>query len=339
VNWNTKGLLRDCLRSIYDHAGNVGFEIIVVDNASADGSPDMVEEEFPDVRLIRNAGNVGFAAANNQGMRVAEGRYLLLLNSDTRVREGAIVKSVRFADAHPDAGIVGCRTLRETGLVQYNCYRFPGLFNLALLLTGLPKRFPRSRFFGRHRFTWWDYDTPRVVDAVAGCFMLARREAVAEVGLMAEDYFMYSEDTDWCWRFKRHGWKTMYTPDAVIEHIRAGSSSKNATNMYVIERRSLLMFFERKSGKLTRWIANAMFAAGSLTRLAILVLPRSLGPRRAAGADAQWDRSIAAARYHVLGRLPDGCRIDYGPDSTAGGDHIKYQRHRELDVAASHATP
>ncbi len=337
VNWNTKALLRDCLRSVYDCAGDVGFEIIVVDNASADGSPDVVEEEFPDVRLIRNAGNVGFAAANNQGMRIAEGRYLLLLNSDTRVLDGAIAKSVRFADAHPDAGIVGCRTLRETGLVQFNCYRFPSLFNLALSLTGLPRCFPRNRFFGRHRFTWWDYDTPRIVDAVAGCFMLARREAVAEVGLMAEDYFMYSEDTDWCWRFKRHGWKTMYTPDAVIEHVRAGSSSKAATNMYVIERRSLLMFLERKSGTLTRWIANAMFAAGALTRLATLGLARAFGLSKGAGSDAQWEKSTAAARFHVLGRLPAGCKTTFDAVVPAAESNGGIRRDRRLETASPHA--
>jgi GT2 family glycosyltransferase len=303
VNWNTRDLLRDCLASIDAHAGNVSVETIVIDNHSADDSVQMVRREFPHVRLIVNADNRGFAAANNQGIAIARGRYVLLLNSDTVVLNGAVERSVRFADDHPEAAIVGCRTLRrDREKVQYNCFKFPSLLNLALSLTKLDRVFRRSRFFARQRMTWWDYDTPRVVDCVAGCFMLVRRDALEQVGGMDERYFMYSEETDWCWRFHRAGWKVMYTPDGTIVHFGQGSASQVANEMRVHQRRSFLMFMEKKSGKTARWIANAMFAAASLVRVPALAVRRFT-----AGDDArrQWEQLKVSLGYHLLGRLPE----------------------------------
>lgn len=304
VSWNTRDILRDCLRSIRESAGRVAFEIILVDNNSADGSADMAAAEFPDVRLIRNAENLGFAAGNNQGIVVARGRYVLLLNSDTVVLDGAIAAAVRFADAHPRAAIVGCHTRGPTGNLQYNCYLFPSLLNLALSLTRLQTLFWHHRFFGRSRFGWWDYESVREVDAVAGCFMLARKTAIDQVGPMCEDYFMYSEDTDWCWRFHRAGWKVMYAPDATIRHLGRCSSSQAAAEMHLLERRSLLMFLEKKSGKLARWVANLMFCVASMARLAVVGVQRLVGGRAAESARQQWALSLAALRFHFLGRLP-----------------------------------
>jgi GT2 family glycosyltransferase len=304
VSWNTRELLRDCLRSLHNETGDISSEVVVVDNASTDGSSDMVTAEFPVVRLVQNTENRGFASANNQGMAIARGRYVLLLNSDTRVLDGAVRKTVAFADAHPEAAVVGCRTLNLDGSVQWNCYMFPSLTNLALSLTRLSTLFTRNRFFGRSRMTWWNYDTPRVVDAVAGCFMLVRREAIDQVGPMAEDYFMYSEDTDWCWRFHRHGWKVMYTPTPVIVHARAASSSQSATEMHLLQRRSVLMFLEKKSGRLTRGIANLMFLLGSVIRLPLLAINQMRGGQKAEDARRQWQLSTASLRFHLKGRLP-----------------------------------
>jgi GT2 family glycosyltransferase len=304
VNWNTRDILRDCLQSIQDSAGRVAYEIIVVDNASSDGSADTVGREFPGVRLIQNTKNVGFAAANNQGIAVARGRYVLLLNSDTVVLDGAIATAVRFADAHPRAGIVGCHTRGPTGNLQYNCYLFSSLLNLALSLTRLQTLFWHHRFFGRSRFGWWDYKSVREVDAVAGFFMLARKTAIDQVGPMCEDYFMYSEDTDWCWRFHRAGWKIMYTPDATIRHLGGCSSSQAAMEMRLLERRSFLMFLEKKSGKLARRVANLMFCVASLARLLILGVQRLFGGRAAESARQQWALSLATLRFHFFGRLP-----------------------------------
>ncbi len=303
VSWNTRDILRDCLRSVYKQAGDTFFEVILIDNCSADGSADMVAAEFPEVRLIRNAENVGFAAANNQGIAIARGRYVLLLNSDTVVIDGAIAKLVAFADARPDVGIVGCRTLFPNGRLQYNCYLFPSLLNLALSLTRLRKVFRHNRFFGRYRMTWWDYSSVREVDAVAGCVMLVRCRAIDEVGPMAEHYFMYSEDTDWCWRFRRKGWRTMYTPDAVIIHLRDASGSQVAVEMHLRQRKSVLMFLEMKSGRLTRWVANTMFCAASMVKLPLLALRRLTGGG-AKLTKQQWQLSTAALKFHLLELIP-----------------------------------
>ncbi len=228
----------------------------------------------------------------------------MLLNSDTRVLDGAIAKTVAFANAHPDAGLVGCRTLFVDGQIQPNCFLFPSVLNVALSTSKLGIIFERNRFFGRRRMTWWDYDSVREVEVIAGCFMLARREAIVQVGPMAEDYFMYSEDTDWCWRFHRAGWKVMYTPEPVIIHKGRASSGQCAGDMHLLERRALLMFLERKSGRLARWAANAMFLAGAFVRM-----PGALLKRDAAAGDHQdierRRKALAAVRFHLSGRLPD----------------------------------
>jgi hypothetical protein len=303
VNWNTREITRNCLRSIREAAGPVEREVIVVDNASSDGSVDMIAAEFPEVRLIRNDANRGFAAANNQGMAVARGRYVLLLNSDTLVVDGAVAKAVAFADAHPRAGLVGCRTLCPNGDVQYNCYLFPGLLNLALSLTKLQMLFWYKPFFGRYRLGWWDYRSVREVDGIAGCFMLARREAIEQVGPMSEDYFMYSEDTDWCWRFQRARWKVIYTPDPEIVHFGGCSASQAATDMHLMERRSLLLFLEKKSGRHVRWMANVMFCTATLCRVALLTVQRALGGRPGASTRDKWAKAMAALRFHAPGLL------------------------------------
>ncbi len=307
VGWNTRDFLRGCLQSLRDESGGVKSEVIVVDNASSDGSVEMIEREFPEVRVIRNAENRGFAAANNQGMAVASGRYVLLLNPDTRVLDRAVEKAVAFADAHPEAGVVGCRTLLADGSIQYNCYMFPSLLNLALSLSRLPGLFPKSRFFGRARMTWWDYESPKSVDVVAGCFMLVRREALEQVGSMAEDYFMYSEDTDWCWRFKQAGWQVLYTPEPAIVHYWKGSSSQCAGEMHVLQRRSVLMFLEKKSGKTVRRVANAMFCVSALARLAVLLLQRVWVGQRARPTREQLSLAACALRFHLTGWLPTQC--------------------------------
>ncbi len=300
VNWNTRDLLRDCLGSIYRHAGGETFEIIVVDNDSQDGSAAMVAAEFPEVRLIRNGANVGFAVANNQGIAIARGRYVLLLNSDTVVLEGTIVQSLAFAEGNPRAAVVGCRTVFPDGMLQVNCYQFPSLLNLLLSLSHLANVFPRSRVFGRRRLTWWDYDTPRSVDAVAGCFMLVRSQAIRQIGPLAEDYFMYSEDTDWCWRFARAGWDVLYTPKAQLIHVRAASSSKCEAAMRLQERRSLLLFLEKKSGRFVRRIANLMFLCSCLAQVPVLAVYRLCGRTRAATARKTWPLTTAALKFHLL---------------------------------------
>jgi len=242
VSWNTRDILRDCLASVYAQTRDVSFEVIVIDNASADGTPELVKRDFVAVRLIENADNRGFAAANNQGMGLATGRYLLLLNSDTIVLDGAIDKMVSFADQHPQAAVVGCRVLNRDRTLQPTCFMYPSILNMLLFATSLNRLFPSSRLFGRERMTWWKRDDVREVEVVTGCFMLVRREAIDQVGLMDESFFMYGEETDWCFRFRQAGWKSLFTPQAEIIHLGGASTSRVANEMTLQLKAGVLQF-------------------------------------------------------------------------------------------------
>ncbi len=243
VNWNTCQVTCDCLRSVYEQTEGIDFEVILVDNASTDDSVERTKQKFPQVILIENTENKGFAAANNKGMKIARGSYILLLNSDTVVLDEAIQKTLKFADQHPDAGIIGCRVLNPDGSLQPTCFMYPSILNMLLSTAYLYKIFPNSKFFGRERMTWWQRDDVREVEVVTGCFMLVRREAIEQVGMMDENYFMYGEETDWCWRFKQVGWKVMFTPQAQIIHLGGVSSSQVRPQMLLQLRAGILQFF------------------------------------------------------------------------------------------------
>ena len=245
VSWNTKDVLNDCLASVYKETKGITFEVIVIDNASTDGSTKMIMAEFPSVILIKNSVNRGFAAANNQGIAIAQGRYVLLLNSDTIVLNNAIAKTFSFADAHPDAAVVACRVLNPDRSFQPTCFMFPSVGNMILSSSYLYKLFPRSRFFGREWMTWWNKDKTRDVDVVAGCFMLVRREAIEKVGKMDEQFFMYCEETDWCYRFKKAGWKILFTPCAEIIHFGDESTKQMKSEMFLQLWGSTLLFFKK----------------------------------------------------------------------------------------------
>jgi hypothetical protein len=231
VAWNVRKLLYDCLKSVYDQTEGIDFEVIYVDNASEDGSVDMVKREFPEVRIIENERNEGFIKANNQAIGIAEGRYVLLLNSDTVVLDNAITKTVKFADEHPQAAVVGCRVLNPDHTLQRTCFMYPSILNLFLAATYLDRVFPKSKFFGREYMTWWDFNDIREVQTVAGCYSLIRMEAIRQVGLMDELYFVYGDDPDWCYRFRKSGWKIMFTPDAQIIHY-GGQNTKRVARVF-----------------------------------------------------------------------------------------------------------
>ncbi len=221
VNWNTRDMLRDCLQTVFDRAGLLDMEVWVVDNASQDDSVEMVKAEFPEVRLICNSENRGFAAANNQALAQAEGRHVLLLNSDTLVLGDVLGRSVDWLDAHPEVGVMGCRVLNRDHSLQITGSRFPTLLNLTLQATGL-SRLP-GRFFDRYRMERWDRRNARAVDVVSGCYMMVRRSAMEQVGLLDEAFFFYGEETDWCSRFAQAGWQLWMAPVGEIVHFGGGS--------------------------------------------------------------------------------------------------------------------
>ena len=300
VSWNTREVLRDCLRTVYEQTRNVPFEVIVVDNASEDGSADMVKTAFPQAVLLANTTNRGFAAANNQGIEAAQGRYLLLLNSDTLVLDGAIDKTMDFVEAHPEAAAVACRVLNSDRTWQPTCFMFPSALNILIGALYLNKLFPRNRFFGRERMTWWDGGDVRAVDVVAGCFILARRQVIEQVGVLDESYFMYGEEADWCYRFHEAGWKTLYTPAAEIVHLGGASSARVKGPMCLQLRASILLFLRKHSSMASYIVACLFVSLFFLLRLPVW-LAKAVASGKASSEHWQTVRTYAAGTVKALG--------------------------------------
>jgi GT2 family glycosyltransferase len=236
VNWNTRDLLTRCLQSVYDTMSNLDFEVIVVDNASNDGSQAMVRQRFPQVRLIENDQNVGFASANNQALTVSQGHYSLLLNSDTVVLPHALEKMAQFADAHSEAGIIGCRLLNSDGSLQKSWASFPTFWSEVL-----------GRNFRVRRRVEGE-PLAYEVDWVGGACLLVQPAAINEVGLLDESFFMYSEETDWCFRMRRQGWKVYYLTSAEIIHLGGGSASRTSETQLVRLYENKIRFFHKHYG-------------------------------------------------------------------------------------------
>ncbi|MEX0599167.1 MAG: glycosyltransferase [Rhodothermales bacterium] len=236
VNYNVREFLEQALRSVQRAGAGINMEVFVVDNNSVDGSPAMVREQFPDVQLIANARNVGFGTANNQALRQARGRYALVLNPDTIVQEDTFEKLIRFMDDQPDAGAVGCTILHPDGSFALESRRaFPTPSVAFYRLIGLASAFPGSPVFGRYNMMYLPRDEVAEVDALSGSCMLVRRRALFGedgAGLFDEDFFMYGEDLDLCYRIQQAGWKIYYTPETQIIHYK-GESTKKGDLTYV----------------------------------------------------------------------------------------------------------
>ncbi len=304
VSWNTRELLRDCLDSIVKQTRSVSYETIVVDNASRDGSANMCEHAFPSVRLIANSVNRGFAAANNQGMQIANGRYVLLLNPDTVILDGAIDRCVAYADAHPDVGVVGCQVLEKDGRIQQTGFAFPSPWTLFLTLSGLPRLFPRSPLFAKPQLGWWKRDSEKDIDVISGMFMLVRRQAIQQVGVMDEKYFVYAEEADWCFRFYKAGWRRVFFPEAKIIHVDGGGKSTSQVNvkMLVQLQKSMMIYFRKNLGFRSWMTAKLLYLLSNAARylgwLAPSILTRDPIARSKAAA------ATAALRFHLFGIDP-----------------------------------
>lgn len=224
VNWNTKDLLQGCLRSVWDSLDGIEAEVIVVDNASADGSVEMVMADFPRTRMIANLENRGFAAANNQGFQRSRGRHILLLNSDTVVHGDVLAQSIAYMDRNTDVGMMGCRVLNGDGSTQMTCSRFPTFTNLLLQTLGANRL--GGRFFSRYQMLDWDRDDERAVEVISGCYLMVRAEVLCEIGPLDEAFFCYGEETDWCRRCAEAGWSLRFAPIGEITHFGSGSTNK-----------------------------------------------------------------------------------------------------------------
>jgi GT2 family glycosyltransferase len=269
VNWNTKDLLARCLQCIYATTRGMVPEVIVVDNASSDGSVEMMGEQFPQVTVVANRENLGFAAANNQAIRQAGGRYLLLLNSDAFLHEGAIETMIGHMDGYPDTGAAGCRLYYEDGTLQRSCSTFPTLATELWQALWLDRLLPQSPVFGKYMMTYWDMDHLREVDCVLGACMIIRREAMEQVGLLDEDFFMYSEEVDFCYRLKKAGWQVRFVPDASATHVWGGSARKVQAETLLRLYRSRVLFFRKHYGEMQVLLYKAILLFGGIVRIGI----------------------------------------------------------------------
>lgn len=278
VNWNTNKVTLECLDSIYAQPSKINFEIILIDNNSSDNSVESISTHYPDVILIANKDNIGFAGANNQGMKIAQGRYLLLLNSDTLVLDNAIDKVVTFADKNPYAGIVGCKVLNSDRSLQPTCSMFGSILNWLIFISFLYKIFPRSQFWGREQMTWWSRDDTREVDIVTGCFMLVRKTAFEIVGGMDASFFMYCEEIDWCWRFKKAGWPCLFTPEAEIIHHGGVSAARYGAKRAQIKDRSTVKLFFKLWPRWKAYIGLGLLCTFYISRI-VLLAPLALNQK------------------------------------------------------------
>ena len=261
VNYNVAALLRRCLETLFASQGAFSLAVIVVDNHSADESVAMLRQEFPQVQLIANATNRGYAEANNQGLRQAgvntptPPRYSLLLNPDTELLPTSLADSLAYMDAHPEVGVMGPRLLLPNGQLDLACRRaFPTPEVSFYRMLGLSQLFPKSRRFGRYNLTYLDEHELHEVDTVVGAYMLVRTAAIQQAGLLDEQFWMYGEDIDWAKRIKNHGWKIIYNPGVVAYHVKRASSRQNRRAQSEFYRAMLIFYYKHYYAQTPIWL-------------------------------------------------------------------------------------
>ncbi|WP_041597621.1 glycosyltransferase family 2 protein [Granulicella tundricola] len=270
VSFNTQAILRECLESVFREAHPFRAEVFVVDNASMDGSAEMVERQFPAVRLIRSEVNLGFGGANNLALKQARGRFFVLLNSDAFFAPGALALALEHMEETPDCALGGCLLVGRDGSSQPSSRCFHTVIGDAIVLTGLAAKFPKSRILGRFDRTWADESVPSKVDWVPGAFSIVRPEALRQVGLFDPDFFLYYEEVDLCLRMKRAGLKVWYWPDVVVTHVGGESSrqlksmdySSPASQVVKWRMRSTLLYYRKHHGSkalLAKWLEKTLY--------------------------------------------------------------------------------
>lgn len=282
VNFHTETFLAECLESLEADTGpEAAVEVIVVDNSATLRGSGLLKR-FPWVRSVENRRNVGFARATNQGLRLARGRHLLLLNPDTRLRPGAIDALLRHLDAHPEAGVVAPRLLNSDGSLQYSCRRFPGVFTVFFGRYALLTRFlPGNPISRDYLYLDWDHAAVRDVDWVSGACLMVRREVMERAGPLDDGYFLFVEDMDWCRRIWDAGWRVVYVAHAVVTH-HVGASRGPVPPRVVLARHHSMLRYARKHLRLA-WPLAAAVGLGLALRAGLLVVTNTLAGAAQAG--------------------------------------------------------
>lgn len=264
LNWNTRDLLRECLRSVYGSRGGLTFAVCVVDNASADGSADMVRREFAQARLVESPTNVGYAGGNNLGLRAwgfgpgqnQAPRYALLLNPDTVLPGNALADMVAYMDARPGCGAAGPKLVLPNGDLDLACRRSLAFEAFVYRMLGLSRLFPRSRRFGQYNLTYLSPDVETEVGAVVGAFMLVRREAICQAGLLDDNFFMYGEDLDWAFAIRRAGWDIRYNPAVTVLHVKRAASRQSRRAQVAFHEAMLYFYHKHYAATTPRWLGG-----------------------------------------------------------------------------------
>jgi GT2 family glycosyltransferase len=279
VNWNTREHLRACLRSIFTYPPREPFEVWVVDNASSDGSVQMLREQFPQVHLIANERNLGYGKANNQALRQAQGEFALILNSDIEVMPDALQTLIDFMRQHPEAHAAGGQLILPDGSIQTSCSERLTLWAVFCEQSLLAKAFPRTRLFGGYTLSWWSYDGVREVEQVVGACLMLRRQHDGSFPLFDERYFMYAEDTELCHRIRRAGGRIYYIPQAKFKHHLGASSEQESvrTEMVKAYNRSRILFFREVYGAWSVSVYRLLIAMGALLRMVLWILAWLIG--------------------------------------------------------------
>lgn len=234
LNYNTENLTRDCLNSLKKVRNELDFEIIVADNGSTDGSVDMIKKEFPDVKIVENKANLGFAKGNNKARKIAHGKYILFLNTDTIIYPGTLKETFEYMETHPGVGALSCKVVLANGELDKDTRRaFPTPWvSLSHLMLHLDKIFPHSKLFAKYWYGYLPPDQEAEVDVIQGAFFLTPRKVLDRVGWFDEDYYLDGEDIDLCWKIKALGYKIIYYPKVTILHLKGATKGKHKTLGY-----------------------------------------------------------------------------------------------------------
>ncbi|MCF7740408.1 MAG: glycosyltransferase [Candidatus Marinimicrobia bacterium] len=277
ISYNVKEFLQQALLSLEKALQGIESEIIIIDNASVDGSKRIVKSEFPDIKLIENEENVGFARACNQGLETAKGDYFLLLNPDTLLQEDTITTMIEFFENHPEAGAAGCKILNADGSLQKACRRsFPRPSVAIPKMLGLSRLFPRNKLFGKYNLTYKDPDELTEVDAVSGSFLMLKREVYERIGGLDEDFFMYGEDLDFCYRINDAGWKIYYVPDTQIVHYKGESAKLASFDNLIVFYKAMGIFVNKHFSKGAYFFIDIFLKLGIVMRGFLSLISRTV---------------------------------------------------------------
>lgn len=299
VSWNTRDILRDCLASVCRHLPPAERELIVIDNASADGSAEMVEEQFPEARLVRNPANVGFGRAANQGMSAARGEQLLLLNSDALLLDDSLLALARRLERDPTLGVLGPRIVLEGGRLQSSARRFPSVGRLALSELWLHRLVPRARAADWLLGPYWDHGAEREADWLVGACLLVRREVFGQTGGFDPAIFMYGEEVEWCHRIRAVGWRILFCPDGQVLHLNHKSADRlfgdaGRTDRCLLAEDDLL---RRWQGGWAPPAAGLLRVSGGVLRVVLFGARAWLFPRDSYARDVAADGRDMLAHY------------------------------------------